>query len=1067
VRLAFLLTALLPGFALAQSPTTAIRGRITASGAALAGVEIILRSEATGVTLTAVTDPRGRYSRVGLDPGAWMLTARKPGYTAVRTLPLTLALGRTLDVDLVLMASALRLDSVVVLAQEKTAADRSVRIDEEQIRNTPVSGRSFTDLVALVPWVQLGGSSSQGGSITLPGGRRSGTLLQIDGAGASSTFFGGEPRGSDRVPFPYSIEVVKELEVSASPFEVTTGGFAGGVINAVTRSGTNRWEASLYGYLRDASITGADFSGAAVPDFRSRQFGAWISGPLRRDRMHLFLSIERQARNQPLSILPDPAGDPDPATGIHPDSVARLLAILQDVHGVAERAGILKQVENEWALFGRLDWQLGQRHHLALRYNRTMMLVSQDRILTSELSGHGGDFEARGSSAVLRLTSVLGSHGSNELVLQRATEPRPRTAYSLLPQAVVSVTSDFGDNRQGATVTARCCNDPLLPTQLAESTWELTDNIHVRQGVHDLVLGGTLGRYAYQDDIFGGQRGSFTFSSLTELEHGRASLFTRSLPNPGPDGRYFTADDRQPFADFSMLDAAVYLQDVVELSRELRLTAGLRYGRIRFRGTPERNQALVHALGIRNDVVPNSEVLDARAGVVWDAAGDGSRLFRAGVGSFSGRFPAALYSAVLLADGLSSYALRCTGNAVPAVDYRSYRDDPASIPIQCAGGGQAILPVAEVVLMDSAVGVPRSIKASLGLEQRVGRRTVVGASLLYARTTGNYFPVDRNLRPPQFRSAVEDRPVFAPLTGIRATGGLAGQVIPDSNRITPGFTDVHQFGSPAEARTLQVVVSVAGQLGPRIQGEISYAFTRARDNGSYTCCGGRPAAGETPNDGDPYQVGRPGQARSGFWGPADFERQHALVLWGRGELPWGIRAGGLLRLTSGRPWTAKVDGDPNADGRLNNDRAWIGTQLMFRDPADAALLQQHLDNWGCLRDQVGSIATRNHCRDGWSASLDLRLSRAIPLGRSLSVEVVLDGFNVLNGIDSDWGRQVGVTGAAQSLLSVRGFDPVTGRYIYSVNAGFGLPQDLTATRFDQFSLQLGLRLSYREPRDLQ
>ena len=99
---------------------------------------------------------------------------------------------------------------------------------------------------------------------------------------------------------------------------------------------------------------------------------------------------------------------------------------------------------------------------------------------------------------------------------------------------------------------------------------------------------------------------------------------------------------------------------------------------------------------------------------------------------------------------------------------------------------------------------------------------------------------------------------------------------------------------------------------------------------------------------------------------------------------------------------------------------------------------------------MGTIATRNSCRDGWSSALDLRLSRVFRLGRGLRMEAVLDGFNVLNGIDGDWGRQGGVIGTSQSLLTVRGFDPGTGRYIYAVNGGFGLAWDLAPLRVDHF-----------------
>jgi hypothetical protein len=466
----------------------------------------------------------------------------------------------------------------------------------------------------------------------------------------------------------------------------------------------------------------------------------------------------------------------------------------------------------------------------------------------------------------------------------------------------------------------------------------------------------------------------------------------------------------------------------------------------------------------QNDVVPRSTTLDARLGVVWDVRNDGSRLVRAGIGTYTGRFPVALHSTGLLGTGLNTRVLTCADSVTPAPDYRRYAADASTIPTTCAGGSQADIPVSSVSLMDSMFGLPRSLKGSMGYEHRLGNAVVAAVGMLYARTTGYYFAADKNLGPERFRSAVEDRPVYAPLDGIRTTGGLAGRVIPGANRATRSFLDVLVFHDQAESRTLQATASLAAKLGPGLVAEVSYAFTRSRDNATYTCCEGGRGFAETPNDGDPNRLGGPGDERSGSWGPADFGRTHTFVLSGRGDLPFGLSSGGLLRLTSGRPWTATVNGDANGDGRINNDRAFIGSGLAFRDPVtDMALLEGYLSRFKCLRDQEGTIATRNHCRDGWTVNLDVRLQRSVAVGGRLRIEAVLDAFNVLNGIDRDWGRQVGVTGTGQNLLIVTGFDPLTGGYRYGVNPGFGQPQDLTPSRFDQFSVQLGVRLSRGEP----
>jgi outer membrane receptor for ferrienterochelin and colicin len=1052
--------------ALAQGTTGTIQGLVTSTaGGAVEGAQIVFTNLETGVEVRVAGQPDGRYRRVGLPVGRYAVQVRAIGYRAVERRGIELNIGEVLQVDFNLTPSPTQLEEVTVIAETQPLTDAAKTgyadlVNANQIAETPTNGRNFADLVALSPAVQLNVGDGSGGNLSLGGGRRGANLIQIDGAGSTGTFFGGEARGSDRVPFAYSIEAVKEFQVVTNGYDVEYGFFAGGVINAVTKSGTNDWRGSVFSYYRGDQLTGNDFTGRPASDYRSWQFGGTLSGPIIRDRMHFYLSLERQDRNEPVFGLPAPGDAPDPSTGVHPDSVARFLTILKNVYGVDETAGRFLQTQNEWAVFGRVDWQLSNRHHLTVRHNYTDLNQQNDRISTNELRGNGGIFRNRGNSTVVTLNSVLSDRVFNEFRAQRATEPRPRDAYSLLPQARVNIASTFGPGVSGFT-TAECCNDPVLPNNLEETTYEFANNLNARLGSSHTVKVGAHGNlFDYTNFFFFGQQGEFRFNSLADFENRNAFRYTRALPNPGPDGQFFTADDILPLAVYQVVEFSLYGQDTWELTRGLQVTGGVRWDRTAFPDKAPPNSALESALGYRTDVAPTQSYLSPRLHFSWDVNNDGRSLLRGGVGLFYGRFPAVLYSNSLLNTGGNQLSLFCSGSSVPTPNYQQYAADPRTIPTACAGGGTPSPPTANINAFDPNFDYPKNWKASAGFERQVSRKVRVGVDALFSRTTGNFYVEDRNLKPEQFRSGRENRPVFAPVSGIRSSGSLTSS---SQNRISSSFGDVLIHTSQAEGIYYGLVLRSDWQLSTVSSFAASYSWSTSKDNSSYSCCISSTALFETPTSGDPNRLGGR-DALVGAWGPSDYDRRHTVVLSGRTEIAPSsakIQVSGIFRAASGRPFTPIVDGDPNADGRFGNDRAFISSQLLFANPTeDLKNLRRFLSEWDCLVEAAGRVISRNTCRNPWTYTLDLRVRRSLPTTRGQRVELVADFFNVLNLINDDWSRLVGVTGSNTELLRVTAFNAATKTYTYAVNPSFGEKRDLTPFRTDQFSVQLGVRYSF-------
>jgi hypothetical protein len=268
------------------------------------------------------------------------------------------------------------------------------------------------------------------------------------------------------------------------------------------------------------------------------------------------------------------------------------------------------------------------------------------------------------------------------------------------------------------------------------------------------------------------------------------------------------------------------------------------------------------------------------------------------------------------------------------------------------------------------------------------------------------------------------------------------------------------------------VVEKRFEAGTQISG--SYTYVRAFDNSSYSCCTANSGF-ENPRIGaeGPNTIGGAGD-EDAAWGPSAFVRNHTFILTGIGRLPWDIDITGIWRSQSGNPWGPEIEGDINGDGVRFNDRPFIYapnelpvgtpgvTDPIRRDSlvlATRARYARTLDENECLSDHIGEIIPRNACRQPWFNRLDLRLQKGITTGDRRLAEISVDLFNVLNGLNKDWGKYEFVLNQGRNIYTPTGYNAVTGQIEYTVPSRFG---ELTPVGFDllQFSAQVSARLYF-------
>ena len=1056
---------LLPGMLGAQQGTTtgSIVGTVRGpTGEPVADAVVSLESVERGWTRTERAGAGGRFAFPLLRPGRYRLRAEHPPLRAADPSLVRVRLGERSSVRLRLRpVEAPGLEVRSERRPADVAGGGADLIDDEQLRNLPTPGRDFTDFIELSSVVSpQPGLGRDGGQFSIGGARTSTTNLQIDGVDANNAFFG-ENQGSRRIPFGQSLESIREFQVVAAGYDVEYGKYAGGVVNAVTRGGTNEFEAEGFLFARHEALTSEGFDGAPPTDFESYQFGGWLSGPVVRDRLHYFVSADFQERDQPAFAL-TPERSNLPAS-----TIETLQDLLVDEYGlprsdVESQFGVFDETGDLVNLFGRLDWQASEEHRLSFRANYADFVVENDLIAPdgTDARTSGGTFSAEIASAVVELNSSLGGGLANTFRAQVSDERRPRPGNSDLPTVQIDVT-----DRDGGTTTIEYGGQvfgTLFATDLEERKVQLTDNLSLRAGDHTLKLG--------TDNIFTRTRNSFwlfgnglfTFTSLEAFANREPDFYLRLTPS--------LSDPSAPTTEFDLSEWSVYLQDEWRATDRLLLTVGIRYDLSDFeRGVPLADPAfrtlLEEGFGESTTVVPEDhDNVGPRLSFAWDVAGDGSQMLRGGTGVFYGRVPSVLHANVLLKlpDPLLSSV--CIGSATPPFDLAAFRDRSA-IPSRCRFEGPGTVDgefglgltgAPQVTVWDREFDLPTTWKANLGYEQRLGADWTARLQAIFSRTTNNYTVQDLNLREAVFRTAA-GRPVHVPEADFDPTvaAGTAARAV------DPTFDRLFLETDAGEARSWNVEFEAGGRPLDGLRVNASYNLSFASDNSSFFCCIELFGLFGTPTAGNPNRLGGVGDDERGAWGPSDFERRHTFVANAVWELPADLRLGAVYRIQSGNPYTPSVDGDLTGDGDTGNDRPYLPdpadpTGVRFATAADRDRYRSLLAEESCLRDEVGGIVSRNVCRDPTWHSVDLKVAKGVPTFGGQRLEVVLDLFNLLDGL----GVRAGEFVTRESrLFRAESFDPATDEVVVTTNESFGRETPVGFEPF-QFRAQLGVRYAF-------
>lgn len=1041
-------------------------GRLTAQGATGAAVEgtvavssgtpiedatVLLTNTATGERWQTLTHTDGRFFLDHLSIGGpYRLDVRAIGFAPAERTDMFLSLGQRVTANFALVPTAFQLEEVTVRAEADPRINAartgpSLTVPESTIVRLAVDGRDFTRLALLSPQVV----PSANGGLSFAGQHDRLNSLQVDGTtdnGLRGDFGGGIfgiPGGQNSFGlFALTPEAVRELQVISAPFDVRYGNFAGGLVNAVSRSGSNRWEGSIFSYIDSPKLAGHNPDGTLQDPFSRQEYGLTLGGRIVRDRLAFFLNAGGRRQVFPRTTAGpgrDTTGGADSiGVGIRYASATRFRDILQNTYGLD--AGTFDATPGRVptrTVFAKISAQLGINSRLEISHEH---LYEGPRFTGEHDYGFLG-FSSHGSydpeivdATRLDWTAAFGSRWTNQLLLAHRKDRHrcyPIGAFSTIEVAVDAGSVIAGEQRG-------CRQDNSV------SIWELTNNLELAYGSHHLTLG-THDELVHVYDVNGYQLdpGNWFFLSLDSLAQGLPFAYERYVPGP------IIPTGGRP--DFRVTQVGFYLQDQWIPDPRLTITAGLRFDVPFLRTNPPENPELLAELGISTARTPGGHLLwSPRLGVNYDLSGRGVTFLRGGIGLFAGR-PAYSWLENVYSDaGVGLLRMECAEGNAP-----QFTLDPAAQPSQCA---DIELPTALITVFDPTFRFPRNLKIAIGADSRLPWGLVGTVDLLYTRGVNQFAERDLNLLPPSGVSAGE---------GGRALYGTidATQGFSSPSRRSPAFESVVQVTNGSGDRAY----SLAFQLQKRFVGgaelNAAYTYTDARNRTDSPGLSGRGNLGHSPLDGTWEQP----NLRGALW-----SHPHKLTVMGAADLPLKVQLGLTYIGYSGDPFTYIVHGDANADGLDNiedaryNDPVYLprnAGDITLDDPADYARLDQYIQAEGCLRSQRGRILQRNSCRNPWINRLDGRLTKVLPTGHGQSLQITADLFNLLNFIDHDWGRVQqtmeefgGVpNGNRVSLLQLVGYDLANERGIYHVIQPRRHELDVDGTRW---RMQLSARYTF-------
>jgi len=1010
--LAFVLA--LSSTAAAQSSTTgALQGTVKdPKGLGVPNITVHIANTGTGEGQDKKADDTGVFRVENLPPGTYRVSAEVPGFNKYESPNIIVEVGRVTNIDVPLAIAGA---TATVTVTEKvplvntTQQDFSSNVNSQFMANLPMNGTRWSNFALLTP-----GITPDGGFGLLSFRGISGLLNnnEVDGGNNNQAFFS-EEVGRTRLNYSTSPVAVREFQVNTSNYSAEYGRAAGGVVNAVTKSGTNQFHGDGYYFIRDQALGATNpysfCSGVLCkPPDRRQTWGGDIGGPIVKDKLFFFFNFDQVRRNFPSTAttsfpnsLTLSAADQTSVTaaGVTAAQQTQGLAFIQSLTGIVPRQG------NQYIIFPKGDWYITPNEHFVFSYNK-LVWNSPEGIQTAPVvnrgtHSYGNDF-VRSYYFNTHLYSTFGPSVTNDAFVLYGVDDEFETSQT--PATGEPLTAPNGTTPDVFVNNVLEWGKPTFLDRRAypnESRYELADTVSVMHGKHLWKFGAD---FSHVNDIYDNlfeEAGTYSYSKLADW------LIDYAFSLPGTTSTESNCSTKPPagrpcYSSFTQgvgptkfildtLDMAFFAQDDFRVRSNFTINLGLRY-----------EYEMLPSPQIPNPLLPLTNIFPhvrnnwgPRGGFAWDISGNGKTSLRGGAGAYYGRIINSTIANGIVNTGVAAGQLTfpirpSTDPAFVGPFYPCTFVAAAAVNPLCTGVVVGGAVKTSAVEFGGTYKNPLIYEGDLSLERDLGWNTVLSASWLL--TLGRRLPtfIDTNLNAPTTTATYSL--VGGPLAGQMVTMPKYTGARPNAN-----FNSITDIDSFISSNYNALAVRLQHRYSSNLEFLVSYTYSHALDDGE---------------------------------GSQTFTATNSPLL---------------------SPLVSPDKGNSNFDLRHRVSTIIVWTPMYFKDHAVA---HAFLDNWvvtpiltfssgfayspttsgslpgttaGGINGSGGSSRFPFFLRNSFNApvvkDVDMRLSRHIPIHEKINAELTVEAFNLFNHTQ--------VTSVNTRMYIISGttmtFDPTFGR----------------------------------------
>ena len=992
--------------------SSSMSGKITdVKSQPLPGAAVIAIHTSTGTRYGADVDFDGFFRISNMKVGGpYKVTISYLGYKNYEVNNIFLNLGQTKKISVSLNEDSSTLAEIVIVSNSSSLFNKNKTgsetvIGKKQLQNLPSTSRSIADFVRLTPQASIT-EGNDGFSISLAGNNNRFNAIYVDGAVSNDVFglSGSGTNGGQTGVSPFSIDAIEQFQVQVAPFDVRIGGFSGGAINAITRSGTNEIEGSVYYFTRNESLAGKTpvdlvSNGGTrekLNDFTAKTYGFRVGGPIVKDKAFFFVNYERQDDITPQPFNVDTYLGDTNSSGLQ--DIRQFLISNYDYD-----AGVYNQ--NDFTLKSdkltlKFDFNISKNHKASLKHNYTKADNLEARNSGTRSIGfiNGSEsFISSTNTTAFELNSSFGSKYANSLILGY-TSVRDDRDPSGNPFPSIQINDGSGRIELGA--------EPFSTANLLDSdVFTLTNNFEIYKGKHTITLGTHIESSKVKNLFLAFNYGQYQYASVADFFAGDIDVFQRgySLVSDG------AGDTSSGSADFSTFQLGFYAQDEFQVNDNFKLTAGLRFdlpywedGAVNTdfnnNSIPLLEAAGKDLLGARVGKGVDTKVhISPRVGFNWNVNGENTLQVRGGTGVFTGRLP-----------------FVWLGNQI---------GNPNSFFYQ---------------MVDPDFKFPQVWRTNIGVDYKLESDYIISTDVSFTKDINGAHVQNWGLTTPSGNLAgVDNREYY-----------LADDLI----------NNAYVFTNSDKGRTFNIATKIEKTFDNGLYTNIAYSYLNSKDVNSIEAeitgdaFAFNPVVGNANNDilsysryGDTHRVIGLASKKFNIFGENAPTTITTFFEYARG---------GRFNYTYG--------GDINGDGSNLNDLLYIPTQteigiMQFSGAGQAAAFNDYIEQDDYLSGIRGSYVDRYGALAPWRGRWDVKFLQDIKIVKNNTLQLSLDILNIGNLISSDWGlvnqprnlQPVGVSVDQDTFLPTYTFDSNLTE-TFSVNSNL----------LSRWQAQFGIRYSF-------